>query len=71
MHPLAIGKIINGLIWVACGSIVLTLRGPLFQNSYVLEWEIIGGAMIAFGAARMVWAVAKGIPTSATIESNP
>jgi len=68
LHPFVLGKIINGLIWIACGAVVIAIRGPLFfQTSYVLVWEFVGGAMIAFGAARLVWSLIRGVPTSSQI----
>jgi len=62
-----LGKIINGLIWIACGAVVIAIRGVFFQGSYVMVWELIGGAMIAIGTARFVWAVVKGAPTRTQI----
>ncbi|HEX4922069.1 MAG TPA: hypothetical protein VFV92_15185 [Candidatus Bathyarchaeia archaeon] len=72
MHPFIMGKIINGLIWITCGAVVIAFRGPLsFQNSYFLVWDIIGGAMIAFGTVRLVWAVFRGVPEQAQISRSP
>jgi hypothetical protein len=68
MHPFVLSKIVNGAIWLTCGVVVLTIRGPFFfQSSYVLIWELIGGAMVAYGGGRVVWALARGAPTTSTI----
>ena len=60
-------RIINSTVWIVSGIVVIILRVFVTQGGSVLVWEIIGGGMIVFGAARLVWALIRGTSASPTV----
>jgi hypothetical protein len=55
-----VARTISSLIWIVCGALVITIRTVIIPTASVLIWELLGGGMIAYGAAKLVWFLAKG-----------
>ena len=58
-------RIVNSVIWIACGVVVAAVRALFPQGGLTFVWEIIGGGMIVYGTVRLVWTVKSS--TSPTI----
>ena len=66
MRSTILTRIVNSTIWIVSGIIVIILRTSVIQGGSVLLWEAIGGGMIVYGAARLVWTLVKTSSTNAT-----
>lgn len=66
MRSIILTRIINSTIWIVSGIVVIILRTSVIQGGSVLLWETLGGAMMAYGALRLVWTLVKTSSTSAT-----
>ncbi len=52
-------RAVNSAVWISCGIVVIGVRAVLFPSTTsIIAYEILGVAMIIFGAARLLWAVA-------------
>lgn len=60
MQSLSLGGLISGLVWVACGFVLVLVKVSLFTSSASIYWEYVGGFMILFGVVRLLWAIARG-----------
>ena len=58
MKPIA-ARALNSLIWIICGILVIIIRTVIIPTASILIWELLGGGMIAYGAAKLVWFLAK------------
>ena len=54
-------RMVNGLVWIACGIIVIALRTLFIQSANILAWELIGAIMISYGAVNLVRAYFRGL----------
>lgn len=45
----------NSLVWIICGILVIAIRTLILVSGVVLEWAALGGAMIAYGSAKLLW----------------
>ena len=66
MRAIILRRIVNSSVWIVSGIVVIIIRTSVTQGGSVLVWEIIGGAMMIYGAGRLVWALIKTSSTSAT-----
>jgi hypothetical protein len=57
-----VAKAINSLIWIVCGALVIAIRALIISTPSILAWVLLGGAMIAYGVAKLVWALARAAP---------
>jgi hypothetical protein len=63
MQPLSRQTIISGLVWVFCGLVVIAVvatRVSFLARSAPVYWEYVGGLMIVFGLARLLWGLVRG-----------
>src|SRR6266487_1324458 len=56
-------RVANSLIWIVCGALVITIRALIIQSSSIIIWELLGGAMIVYGGAKLLWFLARRLPT--------
>lgn len=63
MKPIQQG-IVNSLIWIISGCLVIIVRILIQQSTSVLWWEALGFGMVAYGATKLFWVLAKGVPTA-------
>jgi hypothetical protein len=54
-----VARALNSLIWIVCGALVITIRTIILPTASLLIWELLGGGMIAYGAAKLVWFLAR------------
>jgi hypothetical protein len=54
MKPIT-ARALNSLIWIICGILVITIRTVIIPTASILIWELLGGAMITYGAAKLAW----------------
>ncbi|HWY27991.1 MAG TPA: hypothetical protein VNW25_01900 [Candidatus Sulfotelmatobacter sp.] len=66
MRAIILRNVVNSAVWIISGVVVLIVRASTTQGGSILVWEIIGGGMIIFGAARFVWVLIKTSLTNAT-----
>jgi len=59
MKTISVQRAVNSIVWISCGAIVIGARAALSPSISTLAWEIIGGGMIVFGTARLLWAIIK------------
>lgn len=52
----------NSLIWIVCGILVIAIRTLILLSGAVIEWAILGGAMIAYGSAKLLWSLIRTSP---------
>ena len=67
MRGLILKRIVNSTVWIVSGIVVIIVRVFVTQGGSVLVWEIIGGGMIVFGAARLVWALIRSTSARPTV----
>ena len=66
MRSIILTRIVNSAIWIVSGIVVIIVRTSVTQGGSILLWETIGGGMMVYGAARLVWTLVKTSSTSAT-----
>jgi len=66
LKPIVAQKLVNGLIWMVCGALVIAIRVLIFPSSYVFVSELVGVAMIVYGAAKLLWVLARRLPAEAS-----
>jgi hypothetical protein len=54
-----VARAINSLIWIVCGALVIVIRAVILPTGSVQVWELLGGGLIAYGAAKLVWFIAR------------
>ena len=64
---LILRRVTNSLIWMVSGFLVITIRAVILQSSYIFAWELLGGGMVAYGTAKLLWALARGAPKESSI----
>lgn len=53
---------VSSLVWIVCGILVIAIRTLVLLSGAVLEWAILGGAMVAYGSARLLWNLIRASP---------
>ncbi len=66
MNPIAV-KLVSGLVWIVCGVLVIIIRGFIIQTASILVWELVGGGMVVYGSARLLWNLARRAPAKSSI----
>ena len=66
LRPIILTRIVNSTIWIVSGIVVIVVRTSIIPGGSVLLWETIGGGMMIYGAARLVWTLVKTSSTNAT-----
>ena len=64
MRAIILRRVVNSGVWIVSGIVVIIVRASVTQGGSILVWEVIGGGMIAFGAARLIWALIRNPSTS-------
>ncbi|HXL51066.1 MAG TPA: hypothetical protein VN949_04575 [Candidatus Limnocylindrales bacterium] len=64
MRAIILRRVVNSAVWIVSGIVVIIVRASVTQGGSILVWEVIGGGMIAFGAARLIWALIRSPSTS-------
>jgi len=64
---LILQRVTNSLIWMVCGALVITIRAMILQSTYLFAWELLGGGMLAYGMAKLLWALARDAPTESSV----
>ena len=59
MGAISVQRAVNSAVWISCGILIIGVRVVLFPNTSIIAYEILGVAMVIFGAARLLWAVAR------------
>ncbi|HKI76220.1 MAG TPA: hypothetical protein VKA28_03375 [Candidatus Bathyarchaeia archaeon] len=67
MNSVIAKKVLNSIIWIASGVLVIIIRVLIIQSTSILAWELLGGGMVAYGSFRLLWALARGVPTESSI----
>jgi len=67
MNSVIARKVLNSIIWIASGVLVIIIRVLIIQSTSILAWELLGGGMVAYGSFRLLWALARGVPTESSI----
>ena len=60
MQPLSRQTVISGMVWVISGLVVVATKVSIFPSSASVYWEYVGGLMILFGLARLLWGLFRG-----------
>jgi len=67
MNSVIARKVLNSIIWIASGVLVIIIRALIIQSPPILAWELLGGGMVAYGSFRLLWALARSVPTDSSI----
>ncbi len=67
MNSVIARKVLNSIIWIASGVLVIIIRVLIIQSTSILAWELLGGGMVAYGSFRLLWALARSVPTDSSI----
>ncbi len=58
MRAVSLQTAVNSAVWISSGIILIGVRAGLLHNLDSIA-EILGIGMIMFGAARLIWAMAR------------
>jgi len=64
---LILQRVSNSLVWMVCGVLVITIRAVILPSTNIFVWELLGGGMVAYGTAKLLWALAKGATRESSI----
>jgi hypothetical protein len=66
MRAVILRRVVNGIVWIISGMVIIVVRTSVIKGGFILEWEILGGGMMIYGATRLIWELIKTWSKSAT-----